>query len=103
MIKYQKNFFIVVILIMICSLIVAGCSAGSQESNKPLTGKEVSLSYTNAFKIADYGNNIKLLTDAENNQFLLVPEGVKTPKIPEAAGATVINTPLKKVCLCSQG
>ncbi|MCG1025540.1 MULTISPECIES: ABC transporter substrate-binding protein [Dehalobacter] len=101
MIKYQKNFFIVVILIMICSLIVAGCSAGSQESNKPLTGKEVSLSYTNAFKIADYGNNIKLLTDAENNQFLLVPEGVKTPKIPEAAGATVINTPLKKVVYCS--
>ncbi|UWG98465.1 ABC transporter substrate-binding protein [Dehalobacter sp. DCM] len=98
---HQKNVCLIVIIIMLCSALMVGCSGGTEKSNKALTGKEVSLSYTSAFKIVDYGDNFTLLTDAEGNQFLLVPEGTETPEISEAAGATVVNTPLKKVVYCS--
>ncbi|MFZ7120858.1 MAG: ABC transporter substrate-binding protein [Eubacteriaceae bacterium] len=99
--KYSRSLFIMVICCIICSMLLMGCNKTNDVSVDPTNGTEVELSYTDSFSIIDYGNDIKLVTDAEGNKFLLVPEGQETPEIPDAADATVINTPLKQVIYCS--
>ncbi|WP_303863931.1 ABC transporter substrate-binding protein [Alkalibaculum bacchi] len=103
--KIFNKKLILSILSILCVLTLFGCTSKVKEEVKtgtdPLKGTNVEISYTDAFSIVDYGNDIKLVTDGENQKFLLVPEGEETPEIAEASGAEVIHTPLKNVVYCS--
>lgn len=93
------------VLSILCVLTLFGCANEEKEEvntgTDPVKGTNVEIKYTDAFSIVDYDKDVKLVTDGENQKFLLVPEGKETPEIPETKDATVVHTPLKNVVYAS--
>lgn len=67
-----------------------------EPTKEPLTGEMIKTTYTQSFSIMDYGNDIKLVTDADGQKFFLVPKTMdEVPELPEeATDAMLIRTPI---------
>ena len=62
-------------------------------------GNMMDVEYSQAFSVEYLDNDAKLITDAEDQQFLIVPEGTETPEGYE--NATVLEGGAKKALFCS--
>ena len=82
------------VLLMTASLAVTafGLTAFADES-------AMDVEYSKAFSVEYLDNDVKLITDAENQQFIVTPEGTEAPEGYE--DATVLEGGAKKALFCS--
>lgn len=86
------------VVLLFCLL--AGCTGHSGEKNwSELTPQSTTeLEYAKQFTIEDYGNDLQLITIAQDRQYLLVPEGAQAPAgVPEEV--TVLQQPIQNIYL----
>lgn len=86
------------VVLLFCLL--AGCTGHSGEKNwSELTPQSTTeLKYAKQFTIEDYGNDLQLITIAQDRQYLLVPEGAQAPAgVPEEV--TVLQQPIQNIYL----
>ena len=86
------------VVLLFCLL--AGCTGHSGEKNwSELTPQSTTeLKYAKQFTIEDYGNGLRLITIAQDRQYLLVPEGAQPPAgVPEEV--TVLQQPIQNIYL----
>lgn len=86
------------VVLLFCLL--AGCTGRSGEKNwSELTPQSTTeLKYAKQFTIEDYGNGLRLITIAQDRQYLLVPEGAQAPAgVPEEV--TVLQQPIQNIYL----
>lgn len=70
----------------------------STEAAEQSTGAELGIEHAQLFQIEYLADDVKLLTDGEGNQLLLVPEEAE---VPEGYDAAVVRTPIKHALFTS--
>lgn len=95
-----------ILLIVVLLLALAGCAQPEKAVDEPVVDeptvvepRELELKYATGFTITDLGDGNKLVTDGDEQEFLLVPAGQEVPKGYE--NATVINTPIDNILFAS--
>ena len=95
-------------ILLLLSMICAGCSAKTEESPSNITSAHnwddmapvgsMDLLYADQFSVEDYGDDITLITIGESDRFLLLPENMSAPDgLPDSI--TVLQKPVKNIYL----
>ena len=95
----QRRGALALCVVLLLSLLV-GCTGPSGEKTwSELTPQSTTeLKYAKQFKIEDYGDGLRLITIAQDRQYLLVPEGAQPPAgVPEEV--TVLQQPIQNIYL----
>ena len=96
------------VILLLFSMICAGCSAKTEESPSNITSAHnwadmapvgsMDLLYADQFSVEDYGDDITLITIGESDRFLLLPENTSAPDgLPDSI--TVLQRPVKNIYL----
>ncbi|MDD5288431.1 MAG: ABC transporter substrate-binding protein [Dehalococcoidales bacterium] len=100
-----KKVITMILTLCMVAVIIAGCKTNVE--NEP--SGAIQLKYATGFKIKEVGGQCQIVTDAENQSFILLPKGKKAPvlvtpgdKASESyANLPQINTPVERVVILS--
>lgn len=96
MMKYNKKFITLTILVLFAIMLIAGCA---REVKKEVDSRGVYLKYAKGFKIEKLSGGCKKIVDASGREILLVPRGQEAPS--EYKHLPVVYTPVEKVIIAS--